>query len=134
MPVPTDAEWLTVRTTRDDVHPGDPAEPSTFRVSADTSDEEILRQAADPRWLPHISQSVVSWSITASEILGVVEHDCEAGRAKLMVMPWLEMRIRAADRADGVFRLHFNYHPLQDARTVFTVLQQVSLRDRLDPR
>lgn len=125
--------WLTVCMTRDDVHPGDPAEPNVFRVGSSTSDAEILRRAADPRWLPHISRSVVAWSITASEILAVVEHDCEAGTATLMVMPWLETRVRPADRAGGEMQLHFSCHSGQDARSVFAILKQVRLRERFGP-
>ena len=73
---PQHPAWLNVPATRDDVHASDQAEPFTFRVGLDTSDEEMLRRAVDPRWLPHISRGVVAWSVTASEIVAVVEHDC----------------------------------------------------------
>ncbi|GJE61764.1 hypothetical protein [Methylobacterium trifolii] len=125
-----DPAWITVRATRDDVHPGDQAEPNIFRAGVSTSDEDILQQAADPRWLPHISQSIIAWSITASEILAVVEHDCEAATTTLMVMPWLEMRVRPTDRADGEMQLPFNCHAGHDARSIFAILEQVRLRER----
>lgn len=101
---------LTVYATRDDVHPGDQARPHSFHVSASTTDEGILQEASDPRWLPHLSRSVVAWSITATEILAVVEHDCEASSVRLMTMPWLQTGTRPVDRVDDVLRLHFNYH------------------------
>ena len=119
---------LTVRVTRDDVHPGDPAEPRAFLVPADIRPEDLLREIADRGWLPRLYESVVVWSVWSNEPLAVVEHDCRSdrGHVTLLPLPDLDRRMRAADRVDDEIRLRFRYHPYLDTQTAFARLSSGS--------
>ena len=116
---------IIVSVTRDDVHAGDPAEPTAFPMPAGSCALAILRRAADPNWLPTIYESVVAWSIISNVALAVVEHDCRLSEASATVMPLddLEERLHMANWDSGVLRLHFNYQPKPDTQTLFEALQ-----------
>lgn len=115
---------IVVRITRDDVHPGDAAEPTAFSLPAGSDTPAILHRAADPRWLPTIADGRVAWMIAHRGIvLAVVEHDCGEGSVTSMPTAASKRPLRQAASGGETVRLHFHYRPECGARALFDGLR-----------
>ena len=118
---------MKVVATRDSVHASDEPEPFEFKVADNATAEDILRRAADCSWLPSIQGRRATWSIASNEILAVVAQEWP----DLRFLPFLEERMRAADRRHGALQLHFNYHAQIDPQTAYGLFG--GLRPRSSP-
>lgn len=123
-PTATPASDTNVVATRDAVHASDDPEPFGFTIGNEASPAEVLRRAADRTWLPSIAGDRATWSIVSNDVLAVLAYEWP----ELRLMPFLDERMRAADRRDGVLRLHFNYHAQIDPELVYRVFWRMRLR------
>ena len=122
---------MRVYATRDDVHPGDmDLRPLVFDVADDTAPEDILRRAADRRWLPSIQGDRATWVIGSNELLAVMAYEWP----DLRFMPGLDRRIRNVSRGEGGIQLHFSYLCQEDPEVIYRALWSVKLRPPQLPR
>ena len=106
---------MKVVATRDGVHASDEPQPFEFTVADLTPAFEILRRAANRRWLPSIQGDRATWSIVSNETLAVLAYEWP----DLKVLPSLDERMKRADRRGGALRLHFNYHAQDDPEATY---------------
>lgn len=110
--------------TRGSVHASDEPQPLRLAVAYDTSPGDLLRLAADRRWLPSIQGGRATWSIVSNDILAVLAYEWPDLKFNSM----LEERLHAADRRAGVLHLHFNYHAQIDPDLLYRVFWGMRLR------
>ena len=103
--------------TRDDVHPGDDPDVLTFEVADDVTPQDLLRRAADRKWLPSMQGGRATWSIESNGLLAVRAQEW----TDLKFPPDLDARMRAAIRADGVLQLRLKYHRQIDPEAFYLV-------------
>ena len=115
---------MHVVATRDDVHASDQPAPLAFTIGDSAAPTDVLRRAADRTWLPAIAGDRATWSIVSNDVLAVLAYEWP----DLRLMPFLDERMRAADRRGGVLRLHFNYHAQIDPELVYRVFWGMRLR------
>ena len=115
---------MQVVATRDAVHASDEPEPLNFKIADNAAPADVLRRAADRKWLPSISGDRATWSIVSNDVLAILAYEWP----DLRLMPFLDERMRGADRRGGALRLHFNYHTKIDPELVDRVLRGLRLR------
>jgi hypothetical protein len=86
-----------------------------------------LRRTANRSWLPSIQGGCATWSIASNDILAVLAYEWP----DLKFMPFLDERMRAADRRQGALRLYFNYHAQIDPETAYRLFCGLRLRASL---
>ena len=97
---------MKVVAKRDGVHSGDDPDVLTFKVADDVTPQDLLRRAADRKWLPSIQGGRATWSIESGGLLAV----CAQEWTDLKFPPDLDARMRAAIRVNGVLQLRLKYH------------------------
>ncbi len=115
---------MKIIATRDGVHASDEPEPFELTIPDETPPADILRRAADRSWLPSIQGGRATWSIVSNDVLAVLAYEWP----DLKFMPFLDERMKAADRRQGVLRLHFNYHAQIDPETAYRLFRGLRLR------
>ena len=116
---------MRVYATRDDVHPGDiDLRPLIVDMADDTAPEDILRRAADRRWLPSIQGGCATWVIASHELLAVYAEEWP----DLRFMPGLGERIRNVWRVESGIQLHFSYLAQADPEVIYRAPWSVKLR------
>jgi hypothetical protein len=115
---------MQVVATRDAVHASDEPEPLSFKIADNAAPADVLRRAADRKWLPSISGDRATWSIASNDVLAVLAYEWP----DLRLMPFLDERIRTADRRGGMLRLYFNDHAQIDPELVYRVFWGMRLR------
>ena len=66
---------MKVVAIRDAVHASDDPQPLKFDIGNDTSPEDVLRRAADRKWLPSVQGDRATWSIASNNLLAVVAYE-----------------------------------------------------------
>jgi hypothetical protein len=97
---------MRVVASREGVHAGDDPEILKFQVADDVRPEDLLRRAAERKWLPSIEGGRATWSIDSNGVLAVLAQEW----TDLKFPPDLEARMRTAIRTDGVLQLRLKYH------------------------
>jgi hypothetical protein len=115
---------MKVIAARNAVHASDEPEPFEFVVADRTPAEDILRQAADRRWLPSIQGDRATWSLASNDVLAVLAYQWP----DLRFMPFLEERMKNANRRAGALRLNFNYHAQVDPETAYRLFSDLRFR------
>ena len=116
---------MKVVSVRDAVHASDDPEPLRFDIANDTSPEDVLRRAADRKWLPSIQGDRATWSIASNNLLAVVAYEW----SDLKFLPYnIEKLMRAGDWRKGTLWLYFNYHAQIDPDLVYRVFWGTRLR------
>jgi hypothetical protein len=115
---------VRVIATRSGVHASDEPEPFALTIHDWTLAGDILRRAADRSWLPSIQGGRATWSIASNDVLAVLAYEWP----DLKLMPFLDERMKTADRRQGALRLHFNYHTQIDPETAYRLFYTLRLR------
>jgi hypothetical protein len=109
---------------RDGVLASDEPELLDFTLPDRTPAVDILRRAANRSWLPSIQGDRATWSIASNDVLAVLAYEWP----DLKLMPFIDERMKTADRRQGALRLHFNYHAQIDPETAYRLFCGLRLR------
>ena len=116
---------MRVVASREGVHAGDDPEILKFQVADDVRPEDLLRRAAERKWLPSIEGGRATWSIDSNGVLAVLAQEW----TDLKFPPDLEARMRTAIRTDGVLQLRLKYHRQIDPEAFYLAVCEYKAAD-----
>ena len=117
---------LKVRVTRDSVAAGDDADAPHERmfVFGDAPPPlAVVAHILGEAYLARIVGNKATWSVVSGIPLAVVAQQWSDPR----LVPWQEPSWSELDHANGIWRLHFNYHTQIDPEIVLRVLKDLKL-------